>query len=87
MARGILSEYGRDTQKPQAGRASSGGITSARDVSKYQKPQGPTSIGNRRVGLGGDNMGSCGTQGRHAGPSEGGGPGLGGDRSRKGSQR
>jgi hypothetical protein len=88
MARGILSEYGPDAKKSQVSRASSGGVTQARDVNKYRKPQGPTSIGNRRVGLGGDNLGVCGTQGHHAGPgSESGGPGLGGSRREKGSQR
>ena len=88
MARGILSEYGPDAKKTQVARATSGGITKARDVNKYQKPYGPTSIGNRRVGLGGKNYGPCGVQGHHAGPSgERGSPGLGGDRKRKGSQR
>ena len=88
MAKGILSYYGKDAKKPQVARASSGGITSARGVNKYQKPQGPTSIGNRRVGLGGDNLGPCGTQGSYSTPvSEGGGVGLGGDRNPKGSQR
>lgn len=87
MARGILSEYGPDAKKPQAARVSSGGITRSRDVNRYQKPQGPTSIGNRRVGLGGDNLGVCGTQGRHGMGSEGGSPGLHGERKSKGSQR
>ena len=88
MARGILSEYGRDAHKPQAPRATTGGITRARDVNKYQKPQGPTSIGNKKVGLGGENFGYCGTQGQHdVGTSQSGKPGLGGDRKRKGSQK
>jgi len=88
MARGILSEYGRDANKTQVPRATMGGITHARDVNKYQKPQGPTSISNKRVGLGGENLGYCGTQGHHHNPSgESGGPGLGGSRKRKGSQK
>jgi len=88
MARGILSEYGRDAHKSQAPRATAGGIMRARDVNNYKKPQGPTSISNKRVGLGGENFGYCGTQGHHHTPSgQSGGPGLGGERKRKGSQR
>ena len=89
MARRILSEYGPDAHKTQAARASKGGVTKARDVREYSPPKGPTSIGNRRVGLGGDNLGVCGTQGHHHGPgAEGGSVGLHGDAARrKGSQR
>jgi hypothetical protein len=88
MARGILSEYGRDANKPQVPRATKGGITRARDVNNYQKPQGPTSISNKRVGLGGENFGYCGSQGHHHAPGgQSGGPGLGGERKRKGSQK
>jgi hypothetical protein len=90
MAREILGGYGPDANKPQRARASSGGITAARDVNRYQKPQGPTSIGNRKVGLGGDNYGPSGFQGQTTCPpvsSQGGGPGLGGSRRPKGAQR
>lgn len=77
MARPILSEYGPDASKRQAARATSGGVKKARDVNAYQKPQGPTSIGNRGVGLGGKNYGN--TPGFNTCPTgEGGSPGLGG---------
>lgn len=77
MARPILSEYGPNAPKRQAARATSGGIKEARDVNSYQKPQGPTSIGNRKVGLGGTNYGN--TPGFNECPKGGSGsPGLGG---------
>jgi hypothetical protein len=63
MARGILSEFGPDTHKEQAGRITKNGPVECRDVRNYSPPQGPTSIGNRGPGLGGDNYGSCGVQG------------------------
>jgi hypothetical protein len=83
MARDVMSGGPRRAES----RAKSGGFTSARDVQGYRKPQGPTSIGNRKVGLGGDNYGVCGTQSHYAGPSESGSPGLHGMRKGHGSQR
>lgn len=61
----ILDDYGPNSSQPQAGRATCGGEMPVRDVRNYQPPQGPSSIGNRGPGLGGDNHGVCGTQGRH----------------------
>ena len=88
MARPILSEYGPDAKKKQVGRAKSGGIKSFCDVNAYQPPQGPTSIDNRSVGLGGDNYGNCGVQGPKAiHPREGGGVGLRGENKGMGTNR
>ncbi len=88
MARGILSEFGPDANKPQAGRATRGGVERFRDVMGYSPPKGPTSIGNRGVGLGGDNLGCRGTQGKYGvGASESGSPGLGGDNQGMGTNR
>ena len=88
MARGILSEFGPDSAKPQAARATSGGVKQARDVMGYRPPQGPTSIGNRGVGLGGENLGVCGTQGKYGtGVSESGSPGLHGENRGMGTNR
>lgn len=44
MPRDILSEFGKDTNKPQAARATKGGETSARDVHTYRPPVGPSNI-------------------------------------------
>jgi hypothetical protein len=43
MARDILGSFGRDTSQPQAARASSGGVTSAKEL-PYSPPQGPKGI-------------------------------------------
>ena len=87
MARDILSEYGRDIPKKQVARAKSGGVKSARDVNRYQPPQGPTSIGNSGPGLGGDNYGNCGTQGpKPIHQAEHGSVGLHGKKHSQGSQ-
>jgi len=78
MARPILSEYGPDTRKKQAARAKSGGCKSARDVMDYDSPYGPSSLGNRGPGLGGDVF-ERGTQNLSSVDcGESGSPGLGG---------
>lgn len=58
----ILGMYGKDTPQPKAGVASSGGVTTAKDISNYSPPKGPSNIGDRGPGLHGDNCGNCGTQ-------------------------
>lgn len=63
MARGILSEYGPDAPKSEAPRAKSGGVTEAKSL-PYSPPVGPIGIGHEGPGLGGDNCGNSGTQGK-----------------------
>lgn len=62
MADDILDQYGSDSSTPDPGRASSGGVKSAKDIGNYKAPQGPKGIGDRGPGLHGDNCGNCGTQ-------------------------
>lgn len=50
----ILGEYGPGSSQPQRERASNGGCCEPKDVHNYQHPVGPTSIGNRGPGLGGE---------------------------------
>lgn len=70
------------------GMAKGGGVKNWRDVMSYKMPQGPTSIGNKKVGLGGFNYGNCGTQGPAPTVSkEGGVLGLGGENRGKGENR
>lgn len=57
MARPIL---GPSKSTPRSGEVC-GGVKKAVDVNGYRPPAGPTSIGNKRVGLGGDVYG-CGSQ-------------------------
>ena len=85
MARPILSEYGPDIKgRPSPGRATSGGVTSARDVMDYQAPKGPTNImESQSPGLHGSNSGNAN---RPTGKSSSGSPGLGGDTHHCGSQ-
>lgn len=65
MPRDILSEFGRDTHKPQAARATSGGVTEAKPLD-YKPPVGPSNINDSKTpGIHGTNHGNCGTQGRH----------------------
>lgn len=73
---------------PQKAKAKSGGETSARDVRAYKTPYGPSSLGNSGPGLGGDNFGNAGSQGKNSlRCGEGGSPGLGGKKHSSGSQR
>ena len=85
MARDILSEYGNDVPHPQAARATSGGVKSARDVHNYAPPKGPSNIGDPKgPGLHGDNHGyaRCPVAGRGSGHV-----GIGGTVHKSGSQR
>lgn len=60
----ILSEFGPDSSKPQALRATSGGVTEAKPM-PYSPPVGPTGINDpKSPGIHGTNHGNCGTQGR-----------------------
>ena len=89
MARGILSEYGPE-RRIEGNRPTSGGVERARDVMNYQAPQGPMGImGNNRPGLGGENCGNAGTQGKSScGPGGSGSPGLHGtNKGNSGTQR
>lgn len=87
--RDILGQYGRDTSQPQAARASSGGVTSAKPLS-YSPPQGPSNINDPKTpGLHGDNHGQGACCVPHSGGGRSGGsPGIGGtNHGNKGSQR
>ena len=54
---------GPDTSKSQAPRATSGGVKEAKPGS-YSPPKGPIGQMRQGPGLHGDNLGSCGTQGK-----------------------
>ena len=65
MARDILSEYGRDASKPQAARATCGGVTEAKPLS-YSPPVGPSNINDpKSPGIHGTNHGNSCSQGKH----------------------
>jgi len=64
MARDILSDYGRDSTQRQAARPTNGGRQDPKPTS-YSPPKGPSDQMREGPGLGGDNHGTCGTQGRH----------------------
>ena len=69
MARPILSEFGPDADKPQAARATSGGITmeQKKDVMGYANPVGPTTFGHNSPGLAQrNNYGNAGSQGKYS---------------------
>ena len=84
MARPILGEYGPDAHKPQAPRASTGGVKSAKDVHAYQPPMGPTNINDSQSpGLHGNNYGH---QNGPSAKSEGGKADLHGEVHHCGSQ-
>ena len=84
MARDILGEYGRDIPKPQAARATTGGIKEAKPIN-YSPPQGPTNINDPKgPGLHGNNYGTARCP---SGASSSGSPGIGGRTHSSGSQR
>jgi hypothetical protein len=89
MSKDILREYGPDSPSNQRPRATSGGITSARDVMNYRPPQGPSNIGDRKSpGLHGENYGCCGSQGPYGVEAgESGSPGLHGENRGMGTNR
>lgn len=89
MAKDILGMYGNDSSQPQKARASSGGVKQARDVMNYSPPKGPIGIDRVGVGLGGANLGCCGTQGPSGDRGDGasGSPGLGGRNKGMGTNR
>ena len=58
MARDILSEYGPDKARHDAGRATNGGKMLVRDVRNYAAPQGPKGIVQSGPGLHGSNSGN-----------------------------
>jgi len=77
--RGLLEEYGHDTNQPQHGRAGCGGVEKARDVMNYHAPQIPGYDPHAHVGpgLGNRTVHHCGTQEAHGTPdTEGGRPGI-----------
>ena len=85
MAKDILGEYGPDAHKPQAGRASTGGVKSAHDVHAYKPPMGPTNINDKQSpGLHGNNYGH--TNGPDHSSKEAGRTGLHGEVHHCGSQ-
>lgn len=85
MPRDILSEYGRDIPKPQAPRATTGGVKEAKPIANYKPPQGPTNINDpKSPGLHGANHGyAC----KPVATRGSGGPGIGGTTRGSGSQR
>jgi hypothetical protein len=85
MARDILGEYGKDIPHPQAPRATSGGVETAKPIHNYSPPQGPTNINDPNgPGIHGDRHGMAGCPVATRGS---GGPGSGGTIHRSGSQR
>ena len=88
MARDILSGYGPESPNVQKPGASSGGVTQAKTL-PYDPPMGPIGLGHSGPGLGGANLGNCGTQGRTSCASdyESGSPGNGGANRGMGTNR
>lgn len=85
MARDILGEYGKDSSQPQAARATSGGITSAKPIGNYHHPCGPANIDDPKgPGIHGDHHGMARSP---SAARSSGSPGLGGTVHRSGSQR
>lgn len=60
----ILKEFGPDSGQSDAGRATNGGCCEPKPI-RYSPPQGPTGQMRQGPGLGGDNCGTNGTQGKH----------------------
>lgn len=92
MAKDILGGFGpeRRTHDMDTGYTPPIKYPSARDVMNYATPQGPMGImGHNKPGLGGENCGNAGTQGKTTcrGDSSG-SPGLHGtNKGNSGSQR
>jgi hypothetical protein len=63
MARELHSEYGPES-KPGGRRAECGGVSEAKPL-PYDPPKGPAEHMRAKPGLGGDNHGNKGTQGKH----------------------
>lgn len=59
----ILKEFGPDSSQPQAGVATNGGQCVPKPI-PYSSPVGLSGQMRQGPGLGGDNCGTCGTQGR-----------------------
>lgn len=90
MARDILGEYGPESSQPQQPRSKGGGEMPVRDVMNYKPPQGPIGIMRPGApGLGGANLGNCGTQGPKPSDGDGGAgsPGIGGRNKGMGTNR
>ena len=80
MARGILSEFGPDADKPQAAPCTKGGMLmeDKKDVMGYANPVGPTTFGHNSPGLAQrNNYGNAGSQGKYDLPAtSSGAPGI-----------
>jgi hypothetical protein len=77
MPRPILSEYGPDADKPQAPRATCGGVMEAKSL-PYSTPVGPTTFSHKGPGLAErNNYGNAGSQGKYGLPTTtSGSPGI-----------
>lgn len=83
--RDILGDYGHDVSKPQAARATTGGVKEAKPISNYKAPVGPTNINDPKgPGIHGDTHGMARCP---VASSGGGSPGIGGTTRRSGTQR
>lgn len=56
--------YGPNSPSDQKPGARSGGVTQAKPL-RYDPPVGPKGISHEGPGLGEDNCGNCGTQGKY----------------------
>ena len=89
MARPILSEFGPDASKPQAPRATCGGVSVVKEI-PYSTPVGPTTFSHSGPGLANrNNYGNAGSQGKYSNPiTTSGEPGIvrkGGENEGKGT--